>query len=145
MRYLFVMLLAGLLACSGKQESTSNEAAEVADSDDWTMMDDFHMVMAESFHPYKDSANLEPAIRLAPEMAELAARWSESELPAKVNNEEVKASLGQLKDGTAAFVTTVQSGDNDQIARELKTLHDIFHDLQDAWYSGDNHGHQHKH
>jgi hypothetical protein len=145
MRLFLIMLLAAVVACSTKKESAEEATQETAASDEWAMMDEFHMIMAESFHPYKDSANLAPAKSLAPEMAEVAGRWSESALPEKVNTPEVKASLDQLKNATAAFVTTVEAGDDEAIARELKTLHDLFHGIQDAWYQGDDHGHSHKH
>lgn len=138
--YVFMLLaLAVLVACSGKKES---EAA--ASNDQWPEMDEFHMVMAESFHPYKDSANMEPAKANAAELARVAEKWLNAPLPEKVNNDEVKASLTQLKDGTAAFTVIVQSGDSVKIGESLTELHDIFHKIQEAWYSEDKeHGHEH--
>ena len=56
-------------------------------------MDDFHMVMAESFHPYKDSANLKPAKEKAPELAASASAWKDSAFPEGVSKEKVKDKL----------------------------------------------------
>lgn len=153
-KYLSLLLFVSLIACSGKQETTTDESTAEettveTESDDWVMMDEFHMIMAESFHPYKDSANIAPAIANAQEMAALAEKWNGSELPAKVNNESVKADLAALSNAAAAFVQTAQSGDEALIGSSLTELHDLFHKLQEAWYGGgdmhgdDDHDHQH--
>jgi hypothetical protein len=145
-KYLSLLLFVSLIACSGKQETAAEETTAEADSDEWAMMDEFHMIMAESFHPYKDSANLAPAIANAEEMAALAAKWSSSELPAKVNTESVIADLAALSTATTAFVQTAQSGDQTLIAASLTELHDLFHNLQNAWYGGGGmHGNDHDH
>ena len=47
-----VVLLLLVIACSEKKSSSPDE---------WPGMDTFHMIMAESYHPLKDSANLAPA------------------------------------------------------------------------------------
>ena len=127
-------------ACSGSQKETAAEV-EVVDESEWPMMDEFHMIMAESFHPFKDSANLAPAIANAQEMANVAERWSTSALPSKVDNESVKATLEMLKTETAAFAQLVQSNDEAAIGSALTNLHDLFHKIQEAWYG--DHDHQH--
>jgi hypothetical protein len=135
--YVFVLFAFALaVACSGKKES-----AAVA-NDEWPEMDEFHMVMAESFHPYKDSANLEPAKANAAEMARVAEKWAGAALPEKVDNDETKASLAQLKTDAAAFTQIVQSGDTTKIGESLTSLHDLFHKLQESWY-GEGKGHKH--
>lgn len=146
----FVLVLGVIVlmaSCSGKkEESTATEtpATEAVSNDEWPTMDEFHMVMAESFHPFKDSANLEPAKANAAEMARVAEKWAAAGLPEKVNTEEVKAKLEKLKTETAAFVTTVQGTDTAAIGTALTNLHDLFHELQEAWY-GAGEGHEHKH
>lgn len=126
-------------ACSGKKEETSEQA-------DWPEMDAFHMIMAESFHPYKDSANLEPAKAQAAGMAANAASWAEAPLPKKVNNDQVKEYLATLKTETAAFAELVQTGSDEEIGKALTDLHDLFHSIQEAWYGGgDGQKHEHKH
>jgi hypothetical protein len=146
--YLVVLfVLAMAVACGGKKEESTEavEATEEVSNDEWPGMDEFHMIMAESFHPFKDSANLEPAKANAAEMARVAEQWASSALPEKVNNEAVKANLEQLKTETTAFVTTVQGTDVAVIGTSLTALHDLFHKLQEAWYgAGDAHEHEHK-
>ncbi len=48
--------------------------------DEWIAMDDFHLIMAESFHPFKDSANVDPARKNALILASAAAQWLASPL-----------------------------------------------------------------
>lgn len=115
-------------ACTPKTESTQEEHIE------WKGMDDFHMVMAESFHPYRDSANLDPVKQYAGEMVTLVNSWINDELPAKVNNDEVKELLNDLKEEAEALVDLVEVGDDEAIGTTLTELHDTFHQLQEAWY-----------
>lgn len=131
------LVMGGLYSCGEK--TTTTVAAEPdttasAESADWTMMDEFHIVMAEAFHPYKDSANLQPAKELAGEMATVAEKWAEAPLPEQVNNETVKSKIDQLNNGVKEFRETVQSGSDADIGNQLNELHDLFHELQDAWY-----------
>ena len=138
-RLLFVVLLVISISCGQKgAESTEYTVEEevVQDSDEWPELDEFHMIMAESFHPYKDSMNLDPAKANAAEMANVAGRWAEAALPSKVNNEEVKAVLAQLKTEAADFSTLAASGSAEEIGAALTKLHDTFHKIQEHWYGG---------
>jgi hypothetical protein len=135
------------MGCSGKKtdEHAHDEHAKdtAAPAEDWKEMDDFHSIMAEAFHPFKDSANLAPAKEHADELASSAAAWQAAPLPSKVDNPEVKSKLDSLKSGTAAFVETVKSGNDDAIGKSLTQLHDQFHEVQEAWYGGNDHDHHH--
>ncbi len=42
-----------LFSCGGKHEEESDDV-------EWKEMDDFHMIMADVYHPLKDSNNLAP-------------------------------------------------------------------------------------
>jgi hypothetical protein len=140
--------LAWVVACSGKKEETAGDdhahhhsADTTVKNDEWVAMDEFHMIMAESFHPFKDSANLEPAKAKAEEMAAAAEKWANAPLPEKVNTDEVKTKLAELKAETSAFVQTVKTNDAKTIGDNLTKLHDLFHEIQETWYGG--HGHHH--
>jgi hypothetical protein len=137
-----LLLLLGSLAAFA-WSCTQKEKTE--QTNEWPEMDAFHMVMAESFHPFKDSANLGPAKTLAAELAASASRWAEAPLPEKVNTPEVKEKLNLLKAATVEFTQLVQTGSDQAIGEALTSLHDLFHELQDAWYGkGDGH-HHHQH
>lgn len=129
---IFLMII--LAGCSGNQQPSATEQA-MPDQETWKEMDDFHFVMAESFHPYKDSANLAPAKQHATEMATRAAEWAESPLPEKVNNPEVKELLTRLKEDTRKFSQMVTTAPDDSLGHALNVLHDNFHQLQEAWYA----------
>lgn len=141
MKYIFILAACwGLVwvSCTGhKSESVTTETEE------WPQMDEFHLIMAESFHPFKDSGNLEPARRLAAEMAAQAAKWATSSLPEKVNTPEVSEKISRLKSETEAFAALVQSGSDAELAEKLNYLHDLFHEIQEAWYGKGKHHHQH--
>jgi hypothetical protein len=131
-------------ACSSKKEDSKSETSEASDSKEWKEMDDFHMVMAETFHPYKDSANLEPAKTKASELVAAADKWVAAALPEKMNNDEAKGKLENLKQESQTLVQTVSAGDDKAIGDQLTKVHDLFHEIQEAWYGdGEGEGHEH--
>jgi hypothetical protein len=134
---LVVLTVLFAVACATKKEEAATTAKE--EQKEWKEMDDFHMVMAEAFHPFKDSANLAPAKAKAGDLAASAQQWANAPVPEKVNNDEMKGKLEELKNQTAAFVQTVASADDKVIGDELTKLHDLFHAIQEAWY-GDKEG-----
>jgi hypothetical protein len=137
---ILLLAMAVLVVSCNKHKENQDETAE------WPAMDDFHFVMAESFHPFKDSANIAPAIANATALDEAADKWMNSPLPEKVNNDEVKKYLITLKQTTSEFVTVAASADTTRIATALTKLHDDFHKIQKVWYgSGKDGDHKHEH
>ena len=121
-----------ILACSGKKPEKSEGG-----TDAWPEMDAFHMSMAEAFHPFKDSANIKPAKDGAAQLAADADKWAHSALPAKVDNDDVKASLEKLSTDCHSFADHVKSGAaDDALGKELTALHSEFHAIMEA-YHGD--------
>jgi hypothetical protein len=131
------------IACSMKNSQDHHEAS----GKEWKEMDDFHMVMADAFHPYMDSSNLEPARQNASELVTSAKRWRDAPLPARVNNDEFKAKLNVLVDLASTLEADIKEGNDEKTGHALTTLHDAFHDIQNEWYgaSADNHDHEHDH
>jgi hypothetical protein len=142
--YLLIFALISFMSCTSKTETTQSDTVE-AEADDWKEMDSFHMIMAEAFHPYKDSTNLEPAKRLAEEMATEAEKWASAALPEKVNNDKVKEALQKLKTDTRAFAELTKTGaDNATVGASLNALHDSFHGIMESWHGGgEKHEHEH--
>jgi hypothetical protein len=124
-----------ITSCASKKEESHDHAHEEAETD-WKEMDAFHLVMAETFHPYKDSSNLEPAKSRATELMTAAEQWASAKLPAKVDNPEMKAKLRQLKSEAEALAENVRTADENVIAEQLTKVHDTFHEIQEAWYGG---------
>lgn len=106
---------------------------------EWKEMDEFHMVMAETFHPYKDSADLAPVKSKVTQLVAAADQWVSSSLPAKVDNDEMKASLQELKSETEVLEDIVHSGSDDAIGQQLTKVHDKFHHIQEHWYGDHDH------
>lgn len=136
-----LVVLAVAIACGAKKEDGHDEGHHKEESKEWKQMDDFHMVMAETFHPFKDSSNLEPVKSRAGELASSAEEWSKSALPAKVDNDEMKGKLESLRTETSALVQTISAGDDKAIGDQLTKVHDRFHEIQEMWYGGGKHDH----
>ena len=117
-----------LAACSSKHK-------EDTDNDEWAAMDTFHMLMAEAYHPFKDSANLAPARAGAEELAQGAAVFASAELPEKVNNDDVRNQLDDLRNSARAFADEVkQNAPDSVISKDLTALHEKFHHITEAWH-----------
>ena len=129
-------------ACNTKTEHEHQHETEAASSDEWPQMDEFHMIMAESFHPFRDSADIAPAKANADSMVAIADKWLNSPLPEKVNNDEVKEMLQNLKSETEEFAVLSKTDDPKAIGESLTKLHDHFHHIQEVWY-GEGEEHEH--
>jgi hypothetical protein len=130
-----LILVCVTLACSSKRDAQSEGDSTTASNDEWKEMDVFHMVMAEAFHPFKDSANLEPAKNNADSLLSAADKWAQAPLPDKFEeDDEIKFKLNQLRTDASTFISVVQSGDDKTIGQSLTKLHDLFHEIQESWY-----------
>ena len=130
-----------MLACSTKKED--NHETQVAADDEWPQMDEFHMIMAESFHPFRDSADIGPAKANADSLVADAEQWLEAPIPEKVNSDEVIEMLQRLKSEADAFAIVSRTDDQEAIGESLTKLHDLFHELQEKWYGGGEEQHEH--
>lgn len=131
--HLCVLLL--LFSCGTKRDSAhDHQHPDGGEETEWKQMDDFHQIMAEIFHPYKDSANLEPAKSRASELMVAADKWASAPLPKKVDTRAIKAKLQQLSEEAASLAESVRSADDNVIAEQLTRVHDTFHEIQEEWY-----------
>jgi hypothetical protein len=139
------LLVISMISCATKKEEGNDETTEqTADQKEWKEMDDFHMLMAESFHPFKDSANLGPAKASASTLALAAEKWAHSTLPDKVNNDDMKSKLAALQEGTATLAQSISGAEDKVIGDQLTKVHDLFHAIQETWYGAagaDHHDH----
>jgi hypothetical protein len=143
---LFVSVLffsAALVSCGSQQKEGSADTS--SDSDEWPELDEFHVIMADVYHPLKDSGNVQPIMDRADELANAAEKWASASLPKKVNNDEVKQMLEELKKGTRSLANEIKDGaPEDQAGTTLGEIHDLFHRIQEAWYGGGEEK-EHKH
>jgi hypothetical protein len=140
MKLLFSALtILALVACSAKKSEPTESS-----SNQWKQLESFHTIMADAYHPYKDSANLAPAKSLARALADEAAAWAASALPEKVDNDEMKGKLKTLAEGSQGFFKlTSESAPDSVIGRSLTELHDLFHEIQEGWYTAGKEKHDH--
>jgi ABC-type glycerol-3-phosphate transport system substrate-binding protein len=126
---MFIVLMVVAAACGNKETSESDDV-------EWKEMDEFHEVMADMYHPLKDSNNLEPIKKNVANFSAAATKWAQAKVPAKVDNGEIKDLLAQLEDGSQALKKMIDEGSPDEeIASKLTGLHDIFHTIMEKWYS----------
>lgn len=142
MRTFAILTATALLVAISCRQNRTEENTASSEPQEWPQLDAFHFVMAESFHPYADSANLEPAKKNAAELASQAETWAQEPLPEKVDNETTRALLNELGQETAAFSAMVNTAPDDSLASALTAIHDIFHKIQDSWYSSSNAQHE---
>ncbi len=134
-----LILLLLLISCGTPKEETKAQDEALVE---WKELDSFHMLMAEAFHPLKDSGNVEPATRMMEQLANEAEKWAAAPLPEKVNTDDMKAKLEKLKTDTRALAEEIKIGtEDDVIGTRLYDIHDLFHQIQEAWYKkGDAEG-----
>ena len=131
MKYLLFIALIAAFACSQKDKETADGEDDV----EWKAMDEFHAVMADVYHPLKDSGNLEPIKKDAGSLAAAATKWAQSDLPSKVDNDETKKMLAQLEDGCQQLKQLVtDKASDEEISTKLTSLHDTFHSIMERWY-----------
>ncbi|MFN5168693.1 MAG: hypothetical protein ACK5DD_03655 [Cyclobacteriaceae bacterium] len=142
--WMFVLVLAAAMVACQSKEKKEEQAAE--EQMEWAEMDAYHMLMAEAFHPYKDSSNLAPAKAGAAQLAAAAVKWASAPLPEKVNNEQMRAMLERLKFNAGALADKVQmQASDEEIGTALNTLHDDFHRIMEGWHGGEHEHEKHEH
>ncbi len=131
MKNQFVILLLLTLTTSCSIKKHHEEKGE------WKELASFHKIMAEVFHPLKDSGNVAPAKKMAAQLADEAEHWAAASLPEKVNNDEMKSNLQKLKADTRTLADEISKGASDDIVKEkLTSLHNQFHKIMEAWEEG---------
>lgn len=119
-----------LVACTSSKQSKL-----VQQSKSWNEMDNFHMVMAELYHPFKDSANFKPVKMHHQELTKASEAWVKSTVPEHMNNEKIKLALLQLQQDVTGLTEAIRGGVDKEIGKSLEELHALFHEIQSMWYS----------
>ena len=97
----------------------------------WKEMDEFHSVMAATFHPAEEG-KLEPIKKSSQEMLDKAVSWQRSSAPAGYNKNEVRSSLKKLVKGAKELNKMVKKNAADnELKEKLSSLHDVFHEIME--------------
>ena len=107
--------------------SFSSRAANVMDK--WPELNEFHGVMAGTFHPSEDG-NLAPVKQRIDEFVKKAHKLAQSKIPAEFSNDKVKTSVLNLDKGAVELKKLIDTkASDDQIKKKLSSLHDTFHEI----------------
>jgi hypothetical protein len=126
-----------------KEEEPKEEVKE--EKAEWPEMMAFHEYMSSTFHP-SENGDLAPLKEKARAMADAAAAWQASAVPAGYP-ENVGEILVKLKDESAALADLIDSGDYTDVGltNAIADLHDRFHEIVERCYHEEGHDHGHEH
>ena len=99
----------------------------------WKEMDDYHALVAATWHPAKELGDMAPIRAKAKEMAAAAKMLAASTPPAACNKPALKEAATKLAPETQAIADMVaKNASNNAIKDALKVLHDHFDVLEEG-------------
>ena len=105
----------------------------------WKEMDDFHTVMAGTFHPAEEG-NLQPIRTRSQEMVDKAVAWKSSDAPEGYNKKAVNVTLENLVKGAKEIDKMVKANATDkELVSKLTGLHGVFHEIMEKCQKEDHH------
>lgn len=103
---------------------------KLIEKDAWQELKDFHMVMAQTFHPMEEG-NMGPIRSRAGEMLAKAQLLAASKVPASFQSSAISKAMKDLVSGSADVEKQVRkNAKDDKIKKSLTKLHDTFHVIQ---------------
>ncbi len=116
-------------------DAEKNKRASASQSekkqDTWPELDDYHAVMAKTFHP-AEGGDLKPLYANAEELATKASILKKSVVPAKYQKPDVKESVEALEKESVALATMVKKKKSDaELKKAIFALHDRFHEVME--------------
>src|SRR6187399_1947479 len=128
--------------------STANAQTPVTSQAQWPEKNEFHKVMAQTFHP-SEEGNFEPIRSRIGEMHEKAVAWMNSTPPKEYDKPEIKSTMKELIGQIVAIKAMIENkATNDQLKPKLEELHETFHKIvglcsKDESHEGhEGHGHE---
>jgi hypothetical protein len=117
-----------------------------AGEEKWKEMNDFHAIMAKTFHPAEEG-NLQPVKENAEALLASARTWQKSTAPEGYKKDEATEILSRLVRKCDELSAAVKSKASDEdLTRLITEAHDIFHEIAEKCMPGDHgHGHDHSH
>jgi len=95
----------------------------------WVEKDNFHTVMAETFHPMEEG-NYKPIRERSTELYEKAVIWQKSTVPAGFSQKKLAKKLKKLVEESKKLDDKIKASCTDAVIKEdLTKLHDIFHTI----------------
>ena len=98
----------------------------------WKEMEDFHLVMAQTFHPAEEG-KMEPIKTRSQEMLDKAIAWKDSKAPEGYDKAAVTKSLTELVEGAREINKLVKEKSKDDVIKtKLSALHNTFHEIMET-------------
>ena len=111
-------------------EAKNNPFLKVIEKDAWKELKDFHMVMAQTFHPAEEG-KFEPIRERIGEMVSKAKLLNNNPMPTSFATPEMKKATETIVKGAEEINKLVsKKADNKKLMDKLTKLHDDFHVIQ---------------
>lgn len=111
-------------------EAKNNPFLKVIEKDAWKELKDFHMVMAQTFHPAEEG-KFEPIRERIGEMVSKAKLLNNNPMPTSFATPEMKKATETILKGAEEINKLVsKKADNKKLMDKLTKLHDDFHVIQ---------------
>ena len=102
-----------------------------AQKKEWKQMEDFHTIMAKSYHPVEEG-NLQPVKDNVDALVQKAQAWQASAIPSGYNTKQVKPVLDKLvRECQAVKVAVVQNKNNADLKKLITAAHKTFHEIME--------------
>ncbi len=111
-------------------EALQGPLLSIIEKDSWTALSDFHMVMAQTFHPAEEN-NLKPIRERSGELLARAVDLKNNKIPASFDTPEIRKAIDELVKGATELDKANTPKAKDAVLKEkLSKLHDKFHEIQ---------------
>ncbi len=112
------------------QEALVSPLLKTIEKETWTELNNFHEVMAGTFHP-SENGDLKPIRERSGELLAKAKALQSGKIPASFNTPDIKKSINDLVTGSVKLdQLVVKKADDKTITKSLSSLHDVFHTIQ---------------
>jgi hypothetical protein len=117
----------GLSAQAGAQAGPPMKHETSMASSGWKELDNFHVLIAATWHPIEKSNDFKPARQKAAELADAAQAWSSSKVPAACNTKQTRDAMAAVALEARILANhVVQKASDDTVRRAMKTIHSRF-------------------
>ena len=107
-----------------------------AQQKEWKQMDEFHTVMAKSYHPV-ERGNLQPLKENIDSLVLKAKAWQSSPVPIAYKTKPIKPSLDKLVTECVDVKDAITRNKSDDIIKkQITTAHDTFHEIMEKCEDG---------
>jgi superoxide dismutase len=112
------------------EDALASPLLKAIEKDSWQALKDFHLVMAQTFHPMEEG-NMKPIRERSGEMLANAQKLAASKVPASFQSAAITKAIANLVTGAASLDKSIKKkAKDDKIKADLTKLHDTFHEIQ---------------